>query len=285
MSARVGEVRGEFHAEFSLVRADDGQQRLDLTLHEGAKEVLKRELPLGATGCQDAAQTIALILERYFDAIERPPVVATPAPAEGVPAPLPGPRPDARVSDRGVVTAPSSAPLGIEARGGALYDHEFGLAAVVGASFYPAPLRVSSSWRVGFGLEVAPFFARQTDMFREKQVEAFLLQGALLVPLTWTRSRWLASAGPWLQLRFQRAEAPSVVNNESAFRTIPGLGGFVRAGVDLTASLGLSAGVAAGPQLRGAASRLVLDGAAGQIAVLVPDAWFVHGQLALELRL
>lgn len=285
VNARVGAVRGDYHAEFSLVRADDGQQRLDLTLREGAKEVLKRELPLDAAGCQDAAQTIALILERYFDAIERPTVAEPAAELESVPAPPVTAPSTTRRRDRAAPTPGPSAPIGLDARGGALYDRELGIAAVVGASFYPHALQLTPSWRVGFGLELAPFFARQTQTFREQQVEAFLLQSALLAPITWSRSRWLASVGPWFQLRLQRAEAPSGANEESAFRALPGVGGFVRVGVDLTASVGLSAGIAAGPQLRGAASSFVLEGAAGQVAVLVPDAWFGHGQLTLELKL
>ena len=37
--------------------------------------VLHRELPLDEAGCQDAAQALALVLERYFDAIEKPSAV------------------------------------------------------------------------------------------------------------------------------------------------------------------------------------------------------------------
>ena len=72
VKARVGEVAGDYHAEFALIRATDGQQALELTLREGRVEVLRRQLPLDAAGCQDAAQAIALVLERYFDAVERP---------------------------------------------------------------------------------------------------------------------------------------------------------------------------------------------------------------------
>lgn len=285
VQARVGEVRGDYHAAFSLIRSDDGQQKLKLTLHEGPQEVLLRELPLDAAGCQDAAQTIALILERYFDAIERPAPVEPAAKLESVPVVV-GPTPQvAAPRDRVVETAREPVSLGVDARAGTLYDQELGFAAVIGASVHPAPFRLTPSLGIGVALELAPFFARQTEIFRERQVEAFLLQGALAVPLTWTRGKWRVSGGPWFQLRLQRAAVPSVADEQSAVRALPGLGGFVRFGVDLTSSVGLAAGVAAGPQVRGAASRFLLDGAAGQIAVLVPDAWFGHGQLTLELKL
>ena len=72
VKARVGEVRGDFHAEFGLIRRDDGSQALQLVLREGVEPVLRRELPLDEAGCEDAAQAIALVLERHFDALDRP---------------------------------------------------------------------------------------------------------------------------------------------------------------------------------------------------------------------
>src|SRR6188768_841163 len=68
IQARVGEVRGDYHVEFALVRGVDGRQVLELTVREAEQQVLARELPLDAGGCEDAAQAIALVLERYFDA-------------------------------------------------------------------------------------------------------------------------------------------------------------------------------------------------------------------------
>ncbi len=287
VKARVGEVRGDYRAEFALIRADDGRQGLDLVLREGEKEVLHRELPLDAAGCQDAAQTIALVLERYFDAIE-PPTPVEPAPTpilESVPGSAATAEPP---RDDGTSRAPTREKSSISqvgARAGFLYDREFGMAAVVGASFYPAALQLTPSLRWGAALEVAPFFSRQTETIRERRIEAFLLQGAFAVPLLWSHSRWRTAFGPWVQLRLQRADAPSLENEQSAYRVLPGVGGFARVGVELTPSFGLSAGVAGGPQLRNAASRFVLEGGAGQIAVLVPHAWFIQGQLTLELKL
>jgi hypothetical protein len=282
VNARVGEVRGEYHADFALIRADDGRQALALTLRERDEEVLRRELPLDAAGCQDAAQTIALVLERYFDAIERPAAQEPEPPPKVVPelSKVASPPRDEPPADRPLTP---SRDWGV--RVGLLYDRELGSAAVLAASFHPRVLRLSHSWRWGIGLEVAPFFARQSEALRGERIEAFLLQGALNVPLTWSHANWRASLGPWAQLRLQRAEAPSIERGQSAYRSLPGVGAFVQVGLELTPSWAMVAGVAAGSQLRGAASRYVLDGAAGQIAVLVPDAWFGHAQLTLELKL
>lgn len=287
VNARVGEVRGDYHADFALIRADDGRQTLDLTLREGAKEVLRRELPLDAAGCQDAAQTIALVLERYFDAIERPSAAESTPALESVPVSVTRAPPNAAAPsvDKPVATTKSSRPLELGVRAGTLYDHDLGLAAVIGANLYPEAMRLNPSFRFGFAFEVAPFFARQTEQIRGRRIEAFLLQGALSLPLTWSYFTWRASVGPWLQLRVQRADGQTLANEEAGYRAVPGVGGFVQVGWELAPSFGLLAGVSAGPQLRGAASRFVLQGAAGQIAVLVPDAWFGQAQLTLELRL
>jgi hypothetical protein len=292
VKARVGEVKGDYHAEFSLVRADDGHSRLDLTLREGVKEVLRRELPIDTADCQDAAQTIALVLERYFDAIERPVVTRTEsAPRSagekeaGAVTSQPQPPVPSLSSTERPARATTPIPWGTLARAGALVDQELGVAAVVGASFYPQLLRLAPQWRLGFGVEVAPFFARQGEVYRDAQIDAFVLQGAALMPLERSWSRWRASLGPWAQLRFQRASITRRESEDSAFRAISGVGGFVRVGLDLTDNVGLGAGLAAGWQLSEAAPRFVLEGTAGQIAVLVPDAWFGHGQLTIELKL
>jgi hypothetical protein len=284
VKARVGEVRGNYRAEFALVRADDGRQTLALTLREEDKEVLRRELPLDSAGCQDAAQTIALVLERYFDAIERPTAPPPPAPAAAeepprtTPSPSPPPSPG---------PAPRQAPRDREFRikAGLLYDRELGTAVALGASYLPQALRLSSRWRVGFGVDVAPFLAGQTDAVRGERVEAFLLQGALSVPLAWSSSKWRFAFGPWAQLRLQGAQAASFTGGDRKYRLVPGAGGFIQAGLELTPTWAIVAGVAAGPQLKDAASQYVLEGTAGKKAVLVPGSWFGHVQLCLELKL
>src|SRR4051812_27057029 len=80
IQARVGEVRGDYHVEFALVRGVDGRQVLELKVLEAQRQVLTRELSLDGSGCADAAQAIALVLERYFDAVEKPPAVSKPEP-------------------------------------------------------------------------------------------------------------------------------------------------------------------------------------------------------------
>lgn len=293
VKARVGEVRGDYHAEFALIRADDGQQKLDLSLREGNEEVLRRELPLDAAGCQDAAQAIALVLERYFDAIEQPAQAESDSNLKLVPerhtttivgadsTTIGGPAPQDTLPASPV--ARRSYDLGAHA--GLLYDRELGLAATFGATIYPAALRVLPNLAFGVGLDVSPFFQRQAEIVREHEVSAFSLQAALSLPLTWRRASFRASFGPWAQLRLQRAAGPTLQHEQAAYRTVPGVGALARLGFQLSSSWSVLAGGAAGPQLRSAASRFVLERTPGQNEVLVPDAWFGQGQLTLELKL
>src|SRR6478752_343602 len=135
VKARVGEVRGDYRAEFALIRASSGQSALELVLREKEQEVLRRELPLDDAGCDDAAQAIALVLERFFDAIERrsePAPAEEPAPAQV--APLPHEQPH--------TATPSAAQERAErerawqVRAGFVYDLKLGLADNLGTTYY-----------------------------------------------------------------------------------------------------------------------------------------------------
>src|SRR4051812_41631150 len=139
IKARVGEVRGEYHVEFGLVRGNNGQPVLKLEVREGAQKVLERELQLDDAGCQNAAQTIALVLERYFDAVEKPTARAPDL------EPLPGSA-GAELSQkspppvtRELALDPPRAAARTAFRGSAgfTYDLELGLAPTLGIGFFP----------------------------------------------------------------------------------------------------------------------------------------------------
>jgi hypothetical protein len=285
VSARVGEVRGDYHADFARVRGEDGQQTLELTLREGNVVVLRRELPLDAAGCQDAAQAIALVLERYFDAIERPAEPPTTPELETVPASPPAPPVEAPRRDQPPPLAEQTPKLKFSVQLGLLVDRELGLASALGFVAHPGSWRIGSRFRWGVGLHLAPFLSETVQTVRGQRVAEISLQGALSLPVTWSHAGWQATLAPWAQLRFQRAQAPSLEHEQAAFRTVPGLGGAAWLGFAPTRGFLLLGGLAAGGQLKTAASRFVLAGETGRNAVLVPDAWFGQGQLALSLEL
>jgi len=285
VKARVGEVAGDYHAEFELVRATDGRQALELILREGRAEVLRRQLPLDAAGCQDAAQAIALVLERYFDAVERP-VDHGPAPKlETVPeSPKPA-SPNVRPKDEVVPHRQPASSRQLSAYFGGVYDHELGVGAALGGVLYPTGWRLGSSLRVGLGVELVPFLTQQVETVREQRLAALSLQAAAFVPLTWSPQGWSFSFGPWAQSRLQRAEGATLQHEQAGFRTLPGLGGLARIGFTPAPGWALLAGLAAGWQIRGAAASFVLKKETGQTEVLVPDSWFGQGQLALSFAL
>jgi len=159
IKARVGEVQGEYHVEFSLVRGLEGQPRLELVVREAGQPVLERVLPLDATGCQDAAQALALVLERYFDAVEKGP--QPDSKLEPIPdrpsdqPPSASARPPVRdVTDTPVVPAREGA---WRLRVGFLYDLELGPAPSLGGALFPVALRVPGGLELGLALDVAGF--------------------------------------------------------------------------------------------------------------------------------
>ena len=60
VKARVGEVRGDYHAEFALIRADDGQQKLDLSLREGNVAQVARDLGFGRPWLYQTLKRLAI---------------------------------------------------------------------------------------------------------------------------------------------------------------------------------------------------------------------------------
>jgi len=294
VKARVGEVRGEFHAEFGLIRRDDGRQALELVLREGAAPVLRRELPLDEAGCDDAAQAIALVLERYFDTLEAPPPEAAPKlesvpattdrpPSQVVAVPPRSPSRPAAGDDVSSSRADGSK-KSLKMRAGLLYDRELKLAPTVGVTVFPRAFELSARLRIGAALDVTPFFPRRAQTIREQALSLATLQVAVSVPVTLELAPWALSFGPWAQFRFQRADAPSDLHGSTEYRTLPGLGAFAQVAFDLSPRWSLSAGLGGGAQFTGSAPRFVLQRDNGERnAVLVPESWFAQAQLAAVL--
>jgi hypothetical protein len=280
--ARVGEVEGDYHAEFELLRGDDGGQALRLVLREGDREVLRRELSLDATGCRDAAQAIALVLERYFDAIEPPSVGPAVSAVVAAPdGPLTLPR-----TEMPTQAAPwKDSATSFRLHTGFAQDYALGVAASLGMVVYPSAWRFTSGWGLGVGLELTPFFTRQTQLVREQEVSAFSLQVATSAPVTWSANRWALAIGPWAQLRLQRAEGSTLASERPAYRALPGVGGVLRLAYWTGARWAVVVGGAAGLQLVGIAPRFALHRDLGPEEVLAAGRFFALGSLGLELRL
>ena len=288
ISARVGEVQGTYRAEFALIRAADGRQVLALSVRQGAEQVLERELPLDAAGCQDAAQAIALVLERYFDAVEKPEVVAS------IQEPLPETTAAPLSQNYSTVPARDSAPgpvgsLGARAwraRAGALYDLELGIAPALGVTWLPPALRVTRRLQLGLMLDVAPFLEPLTQRVRGQQIQALTFQGALALPFSLGFNPWSVSIGPWAQLRFQRAEGGALVHDQAAYRALPGFGGLAQLGWSPLRACTFGLGFVVGAQASGASSRFVLRNAEGEPKpVLVPETALRQAELTLALEL
>lgn len=287
--ARVGELQGAYHVEFALIRSDDGRRALKLMLREGERPLLSRELPLDDADCQDTAQAMALVLERYFDAVEKPP----PRPVPDVaPVPVathtelsqnfpPVPRDSGAPSS---FTREAAAPW--QARVGFLYDLELGFAPTLGAAWLPAALQLTSGLQLGISLELAPFLTPSIENVRAVEISASTLQAAGALPLAARFDRWALWLGPWCQVRLQRADGNALGRGQSAYRALPGLGGFAQLRWSPARSWSLGLGVAGGAQLTGATSSWVLlrsDG--GRNQVLVPENWFGQSQLSVALEL
>jgi len=288
IKARVGEVEGDYHVEFSLVRGLDGQQRLELVVREGQQRVLERALQLDKSGCQDAAQALALVLERYFDAVENAPtpdrnLEPIPDRPSDQPAPI-LPRPPAH--ELAAAPAVASTEGAWRLRAGFLYDVNLGIAASVGGALFPVALRAPVGLQLGFALDVAAFLRPLHETVREQEISAFTAQSSLSLPLTLRFGSRSIALGPWAQLRLQRAKAAGLSHQHSAYRWVPGLGAAAELAWSPSPSWTLGWGVVAGAQAVGGTSRFVLRRAEGDAKpVLVPERWFGQSQLTLALRL
>jgi hypothetical protein len=287
IQARVGEVRGDYHVEFALVRGVDGRQVLELKVHEAQQQVLARELPLDRAGCQDAAQAIALVLERYFDAVEKPTVAPPPEPIPvTTDEPLSRNSPPVVVGEVATATPTASRWRAWRARAGFIYDLKLGIAPTVGMAQFPAAFRFTPRLELGVALDVAPFLSQLKQSVREQEISAISVQAALSIPLVWHFEPWSASLGPWAQLRIQRAQAASLTHSQRAYRVVPAVGAVAQLAWSPASPWTLAFGVAGGAQSSTATSRFVLQTTdRGPQPVLVPETWFAQGQLTLALEL
>jgi hypothetical protein len=284
VQARVGEVKGDYHAEFSLLRGQGGRQALRLLLRAGSEPVLERQIELEGVACQDASQAIALVLERYFDAVERP-ATPHPEPVPGPTEPAPVPKRDSADAPR-EAAAPTNSEPGWRAHAGFAQDTELGAAALLGVALFPSQWRPTSTLRVGAAFDLAFFVSPITETVRAEPIRASTLQLALSAPLELHSGVWSSGVGPLTQLRLQRASAPSLTQGRTAYRALFGFGGMARVGWSPVPRWLLLASVGGGGQLVSASSRLVLQRSDGsQSAVLVPQPWFAQAQLTLGMTL
>jgi hypothetical protein len=289
VKARVGEVTGEYQAEFALIRATDGGQSLELSVSEHGALKLRRSLPLAGFGCEDAAQAIALVLERYFDGVENP---TSRGEAEQSSISATTETPPVRVTKL-AGTTPSAPLVELAVRErtwqlalGFAYDFELGFAPTLGLRYTPELLRVSSLWRFGLFADVGLFVKPVTERVREQELSASTAQLAFSAPLWVDLGRAGLGFGPWAQIRVQRGKAQRLDDEDPAYRALPGLGGTLQATWSLSRAWSLGGGLALGAQLTDASSSFVLRQSDGRTRpVLAPQAWFAQAGLGIALRL
>jgi hypothetical protein len=289
IAARVGEVLGRYRVEYALLRSEDGARALRLEVRLDEQPVLQRELPLNHSGCEDAAQTIALVLERYFDAIERPAIPSTASKREPVPETVERGMsqlsPPATTSAHAIVSPPRPRP--VRAGAGLLLAHDLGFAPSLSLELRPAWLRPARHIQLGWGLSLAPFVASHTQVVREQEISEKTLQIATWLPVELDLGSWALWLGPWAQLRIQRAQAASLAQEQPGYRGLPGLGGAAGLGWSPSgagAGLTISLSGALGTQLVGSGARFALRAADGsKTVVLVPETTFSQVGLGLAL--
>ena len=288
IAARVGEVHGDYRAEFALLRADDGTRALKLSVLLAEQLVLERTLPLDQAGCDDAAQTLALVLERYFDAIESPEPTPVAPPLEPVPQTGKDPKkaPKTAAPSRRVRPARTAPPQHtLHATLSLVGDRELGWAPALGLELRPAWGALGGGLRLGWGSNLAAFLASPSALVRERTIEEKTFELATWLPFEITVGSWGLAVGPWAQLRLQRAHLEWPEREASAYRGLPGLGGgaavsFSPSGPRSRFRIRLSA--AFGAQLRDASAEFALRKPDGTTEpLLAPSSTF--SQLALGL--
>jgi hypothetical protein len=253
--------------------------------------VLQRELPLDHSGCEDAAQTIALVLERYFDAIERPATSSTVPQREPVPETVEHGvsqlSPPTTTSARAFVSRPRPRPRSVRAGAGLLFARDLGFAPSMSIELRPAWLRPARHIQLGCGFALTPFVASRKQVVREQEISERTLQIATWLPFELGLENWAIWLGPWAQLRIQRAQAASLTQEQPGYRSLPGLGGaaglgWSPSGRDAWLTIGLNG--AFGTQNVGTSARFALRAAdGGKIVVLVPETTFAQMGLSLAL--
>lgn len=313
--SRLGEVEGgPYEARYAVVRGGNREPDvLLLTLTEGGgTELLRRELPLASLGCADAAEVIALVLERFFQQMSASGAQPGATAASPLPNEPPEP-PEARAPDEATGGAGGSAPREPAPVGGADAPaepppapgrsteppagpdatsrwslrghgtlHSTGIpGAGLGAAFRApdwAQVVLDVSW------PLAPRRSREQEVDLASRSSWFFASGLLLQ----THGPWSVGAGPLLVLQLEQAElerAPELSDGRKT-RLLFGAGLHAVARLALGNPLELELGLRGASMLTGMARTFaVLDAADREVEVLRPAglAWSVA--LGLNVRL
>lgn len=306
--SRLGEVEGgPYEARFGVVRGGNEEPDslvLTLTGAEGA-ELLRREFPLSSLSCTDAADVIALVLERFFQqmsAVEPEPASddaaasseASTAPAgstarasEPAPEPPSSPPPPARPSEAGRPDEERAALTGggwdLRGQGGA--HTSLTSSAGVGAAFQvPSPLGGLRGQVVLDALwPLSSRRVQEQDLSLALQSSWFFASGLLLAET----GRWSWGAGPLVGLELEQAEiegAPQLSDGVKR-RLLLGLGAHAVGRYALSAPVQLELGLRGLPMLTGATRRFAVRDAGGaELEVLRPEGLEWAVTIGLNLR-
>jgi hypothetical protein len=226
-------------------------------------EVLHRQLPLDDSGCQDAAQAIALVVERYFDAVKTPDLEPVPVPAH------------APNSERIATSHAKAAVEPWRAELSLVYDGSLGLAPRLGLELFPAALRLSSRLWAGLAFEASPFVTKLQERIRAQSIDARTIELRLSFPFDFRAGPWSTTLGPSAAIWLQRAEGTSLPSERPGYRAIGGAGARATVQFAWPAPWRLSLGSAVGLVATGATRRFVLQTREdGRVPVFAPEPWF-----------
>jgi hypothetical protein len=296
--ARVGEVvGGSYTATYTIVREPDRERelvRLALT-DDGGELVLERAIPLGVGGCSEAAQAMALILERHFQSLEAPtepePALASPEepPATHSPATpeatKPATEPDLAPS-RAAPAAPASPTREERRKVGTLRAGLGVREAPVGIGQLGVELRSDPALALSLDAVFSLSEERTTEHEYELTSQQFGLElgAAWLVPMG---RHFELGVGPLLGVRLDvaRLEENDEIATGSRYRLIPhvGIQALVRYELGRVFHLDLTARGARA--LTGQTTAFEIETADGSsTGVLAPRAWLAEGILSLGVR-
>ncbi|HSC87390.1 MAG TPA: hypothetical protein VLC09_08985 [Polyangiaceae bacterium] len=303
VQARVGEVAGgEYEARFRLVRGARGEgDALHLELHdESGAAVLVRELPVDRGACEESAQAVALILERYFEqlgAVEstsssEPAQSSGPvegAPVEGAPvegraaaegnaasglaasndAPPPGAAAAAPVAPTPAAEATSEQPspwaLRAAGGGGWLGGEGTGFVGLGGEVW------LGSSWSLAVDGQWTSLERTDTSSAPVASAKSLWLFATAQV---WARAgRWSLGIGPSLAGQVETAHATGVQEGErSAARFVWGAGGLASLRFALSAHWSVETSARLVALAAGATKQFVFDAPDGTMTEVLPPA-------------
>ncbi len=296
--SRVGEVvGGSYTATYTLVRDPDRERELvRMVLAEGEGEiVLEREIQIGPSGCSEAAQAMALILERYFQSLEAPADAERVAMAPAEPA-----EPAKPVETRGpsvstaetpnserdsAATTPASHTNEREPASGALRAGLGVRETGMGIGQIGVELRSDEALALSLDAVLSLGEEKTTELDYELASQQFGLELAAswLVPLG---RRFELGIGPLVGARLEVARLEDdAVATGSQHRIVPhvGLQGLARCELGQVLQLDLTARAARA--LTGPVTEFEIETVDGEsVEVLVPRAWLGEAVLSLGAR-